>query len=412
MYKILIADDEELEREALRFFINESSLDIDQVIECASGTEVIKRVMLDRPDIIVLDINMPGMNGLQALEKIKSPDYRFRAVFSTAYDYFEYAVEALRLGAVDFMVKPVKKEAFINVIMRAIDELDAEAEKEYRETKLLKTLDIMESKMVNDLVLGNMPEEVLYYLDLKNISTECGGNCFCIRIQSSLDKCGRQKLYQAVRKEFDYLDLTVMFSETNHMVTAVVFCREPDVLPGIFRKMEEFLASILRQQQIAFMMGSGIPFVDVSQIEESYEKARERVGDMVAQTERGEEGTEHDRDMPREVEGICSFIQENYQKRLTLDAIASEAGFSKYYVNRLFKQYMGTTVVDYLIRIRMKKAKELLRNETYSIKQISGMVGYSEPNYFTWTFKKMEGMSPLKFRYEQAEGIREEKGGE
>ena len=65
MYKILIADDEELEREALRFFINESSLDIDQVIECASGTEVIKRVMLDRPDIIVLDINMPGLNGLR-----------------------------------------------------------------------------------------------------------------------------------------------------------------------------------------------------------------------------------------------------------------------------------------------------------------------------------------------------------
>lgn len=51
--------------------------------------------------------------------------------------------------------------------MRAIDELDAEAEKEYRETKLLKTLDMMESKMVHDMVLGNMPEEVLYYLDLK-----------------------------------------------------------------------------------------------------------------------------------------------------------------------------------------------------------------------------------------------------
>lgn len=81
MYKILIADDEELEREALRFFINESSLDIDQVIECASGTEVIKRVMLDRPDIIVLDINMPGLNGLQALEKIKSQDYRFGPCF-------------------------------------------------------------------------------------------------------------------------------------------------------------------------------------------------------------------------------------------------------------------------------------------------------------------------------------------
>ena len=100
--------------------------------------------------------------------------------------------------------------------------------------------------------------------------------------------------FQAVRKEFDYLDLTIMFSETNHMVTAVVFCREPDVLPGIFRRMEEFLASILKQQQIAFMMGSGTPFVDVSQIEESYEKARERVGDMVARTRCGEEGAEQD----------------------------------------------------------------------------------------------------------------------
>ena len=412
MYKILIADDEELEREALRFFINESSLDIDQVIECASGTEVIKRVMLDRPDIMVLDINMPGLNGLQALEKIKCLDYRFRAVFSTAYDYFEYAVEALRLGAVDFMVKPVKKEAFINVIMRAVDELDAEAEKEYRETKLLKTLDMMEGKVVGDLVLGNMPEEVLYYLDLKHISTECSGNCYCIRLQGSPDKCARQNLFQAVRKEFGYLDLTVMFSEANHMVTAIVFCREPEAFPGIFGKMEELLASVLRQQQTVFIMGSGTPFADVSQIEESYGMARERVGDMAARTESREEGPESDSGTPREVEGICSFIQENYRKRLTLDIIASEAGFSKYYVNRLFKQYMGTTVVDYLIRIRMQKAKELLKNETCSIKQISGLVGYSEPNYFTWTFKKMEGMSPLKFRYEQAEGLREEKDGE
>ena len=57
--------------------------------------------------------------------------------------------------------------------------------------------------------------------------------------------------------------------------------------------------------------------------------------------------------------------------------------------------------IDHIQKAGVKKAKELLRNETYSIKQISGMVGYSEPNYFTWTFKKMEGMSPLKFRYDE-----------
>ena len=62
---------------------------------------------------------------------------------------------------------------------------------------------------------------------------------------------------------------------------------------------------------------------------------------MVARTRCGEEGAEQDRDMPREVEGICSFIQEHYQKRLTLDTIASEAGFSKYYVKPPFQAVYG-----------------------------------------------------------------------
>ena len=83
------------------------------------------------------------------------------------------------------------------------------------------------------------------------------------------------------------------------MVTAVVFCRGPDVLQGIFRRMEEFLASILKQQQIAFMMGSGTPFVDVSQIEESYEKAQERVGGHGGPDPVRGGGREQDRDMPQ-----------------------------------------------------------------------------------------------------------------
>jgi len=60
----------------------------------------------------------------------------------------------------------------------------------------------------------------------------------------------------------------------------------------------------------------------------------------------------------------------------------------------------------------MKEAMRLLDETDEKTYMIAAKVGYSEPNYFTWTFKKMEGMSPLKFRYEQAEGIREENDGE
>ena len=124
MYKVLVADDEELECEALNYFIENSSLEIEQVIQCNTGDESMKQILLNRPDIFILDINMPGLNGLEVLEQIKKLGYTNSVIFFTAYDYFEYALRALRLGAMDFMVKPVSQEKVINEITRAIDELD------------------------------------------------------------------------------------------------------------------------------------------------------------------------------------------------------------------------------------------------------------------------------------------------
>ena len=110
MYKILIADDEELEREALRFFINESSLDIDQVIECASGTEVIKRVMLDRPDIIVLDINMPVMDGYDALRLIRERAPDIPVIALTAYAFETDRQRMFQAGFNECLAKPLRAD--------------------------------------------------------------------------------------------------------------------------------------------------------------------------------------------------------------------------------------------------------------------------------------------------------------
>ena len=105
--------------------------------------------------------------------------------------------------------------------------------------------------------------------------------------------------------------------------------------------------------------------------------------------------------MPPEIKLICEYLQENYEEKLTLEEITQHVGFSKYYGGRLFKQYMGMTIIEYLIKIRLDRAKELLTQREYSIKQISYMVGYQDPNYFTWSFKKATGISPVKYRYFQ-----------
>ena len=122
MYKLMIVDDEGLERQALRHFIQNSKLEIEEILECANGVDAVKTALLKQPEICILDIKMPGLSGLEAMEQIRAVNKSCKIIFSTAYSYFEYAVKALQAGALDFMVKPVKKEKLIQVINKAIDQ--------------------------------------------------------------------------------------------------------------------------------------------------------------------------------------------------------------------------------------------------------------------------------------------------
>ena len=71
---------------------------------------------------------------------------------------------------------------------------------------------------------------------------------------------------------------------------------------------------------------------------------------------------------------------------------------SPYYFSKLFKQEQGEGFVEYLTRIRMTNARQLLKNQKYSIKEICSMCGYSDPNYFSRIFKRYEGVTPSEFR--------------
>lgn len=397
MYKVLVADDEELECEALNYFIEKSGLEIEQVIQCNNGDEAIKQILLNHPDIIILDINMPRLNGLEVLEQIKKIGYVNRVVFFTAYDYFEYAIQALRLGAMDFLVKPVSEEKVISVITRAIDELDEEVAEKYGHALMKEALERMGTKILKDLVTGDIQEEDLYYLETMGIGYEATGNTFCTFFVNEIPQKTQREIEKNLRKELGYLNMPVILSWKNSMMTSVVFLGEATKNQTDRVSMDKVLNSVLQRFGTAFLLEPGTVFEDLSQIEQSFAKARERLGDMIV--EKGE--IPPVRDLPKDVERICQFINESYSQKLTLEEIAATVGYSKYYVNRLFKQYKGTTVMDYLIQVRIEQAKKLLRTCNYSVKQISMMVGYSEPNYFTLTFKKLEGLSPLKYRYSQ-----------
>jgi len=113
---ILIADDEELERKVLSLFIQKSNLPIDKIILAEDGNDALVKIICDKPDIVILDINMPELSGIQVLEKIRSENIETKVIISTAFDQFDYAVKAHKLGAIDFLVKHVLKKTFLKAL--------------------------------------------------------------------------------------------------------------------------------------------------------------------------------------------------------------------------------------------------------------------------------------------------------
>ncbi len=116
LQRILIAEDEEIARLALRRICERSGCPVEVVSEVGTGRQVIEAVELVRPDIVLLDVVMPGMDGLAAARAVRQRYPATRIVIVSAHENFEYAQQALRLGATDYLLKPVRPEQLVHLL--------------------------------------------------------------------------------------------------------------------------------------------------------------------------------------------------------------------------------------------------------------------------------------------------------
>jgi len=136
MYRLLIADDEALEREGLEWIVSRLMPGMFEVSHAENGRKAIERAAEQRPDIVLMDVKMPGISGLEALKEIRGFLPSVKMVLVTAYDYFEYAREALSLGVREYIVKPAKREQVLETLQRLVQEL--ESEKQRRRPRLCR----------------------------------------------------------------------------------------------------------------------------------------------------------------------------------------------------------------------------------------------------------------------------------
>ncbi len=249
MTKILVADDEPIEKAVVKKILDDAFGEEIGIYLACNGREAMEIFEKEKCDIALLDISMPGITGIEAAEYIRQNHENSVIVFLTAYDDFSYAQKAIRVRALDYLLKPVNEDELVAVLEEAI-----------------------------------------------RLSGE-----------------GRSHRFEP----------------------AIVI---PD-------KEEQ---TSLRQAAIK--------------------------------------------------KQIAEYIEENYVNDISLTDAATAMHYSEPHFCKLFKECFGKSFTLYLTQVRIDKSKELLKDITVNVKDISSRVGFRDSNYYAKVFKRSEGMTPSEYR--------------
>src|SRR5471030_1021752 len=124
MWKLVIADDEPKIRRGIEGILDWNDFNIDIVGEAEDGELALEVIQEKKPDIILLDINMPFLSGLNLLERLKDINNKSIVIIISGYDDFSYAQKALRFNVFDYILKPVNKKSMEDIITKAVYKLN------------------------------------------------------------------------------------------------------------------------------------------------------------------------------------------------------------------------------------------------------------------------------------------------
>ncbi len=179
MYRILLADDEGIVLNSLEFIIEKNFSGKYELETAKTGRGAIEAAEHFRPDIVFMDIQMPGINGIDAMREIRkfSPNVIF--VVLTAYDKFDYAKEAIGLGVMEYLNKPVNQKVVVEVIGRAMESIDERRKKRKDDLQIKERMEtvmpIIENGFIYSILLQErFDEDIENYMNLLGITAGYG----------------------------------------------------------------------------------------------------------------------------------------------------------------------------------------------------------------------------------------------
>ena len=253
MYQILVAEDESIERRVLCKNLREHLGSRCQVLEAKNGREALEQFTQHHPQVAILDIEMPGMSGLEAARQIRRSGIPCMILFLTAFDKFSYAREAINLRALDYLLKPYDERELILSVEEALylydhrgedkgtrvlsGELSAPREEDHTTLRLSQVREIIEGYIREHYTEELSMQDVARVMNYSDAYfCKLFKQCFKVNFSAYLNeyRISRAKeLLQTTRLNVREISIACGYSDANYF--ARVFKRVTGMTPSEFR---------------------------------------------------------------------------------------------------------------------------------------------------------------------------------
>lgn len=396
MYSVLIADDEPKIRNGIKGFIDWTELGLNIAAEAEDGEIALQKAREVMPDILLLDICMPFLNGLELIEELKGFLKDSVIIIISGHDEFDYAQKALKLRVFDYLLKPIRKESLEAVLQKAVDHLNSlKNQKRYMEMaakQLEQNMPFLKEKFFNQVIEERLTDvEILENARFFNIEIPERSMMILVRFPEDEIETGDPGEFSRELSSFMTQNIS---NEVIGTGSPLIFFRDRKenlIIVGntnryteeeLSQEIEKSVESILRKKIAVVSTGFENGILGLAG---AYgvllDKMQKKCGfsPMVAK--------------------IVEYIENHYaDPGLSINDLTGRLFISAAYVTRLLKGATGYTFVDYLTHVRIEKALALLNNPNYKIVDIAQKVGYSSQHYFSTAFKKVLGVSPSQYK--------------
>lgn len=354
-YRAVIVDDEIWTRKVIRSLGDWGKYEIEIAGEASDGEYGLELIRQVKPDIILTDVCMPHMNGLEQIGQLRQENDTAQVIFISGYDDYSYVRNAMKLGAVDYLLKPVKAEELNNQLMVCTQRLEALEKKGKKE----------------DFSMGFLKEEWAgeYYGLRDNIAEAVSS--------------GNQEVLQLKLEETGIFLQEKMGNKPDKGNMISIYYMLLNMLQRFILSRGYGMEDIFEGKNTAFVFEEGsTPKEMIDFISGLYLHAVYKIQEQIKGRNRLDIGK------------VQKYLKENFREGVTLEETAEEFFVSKEYLSKTFKAETGKGFLEYLTGLRMERAKELIMDYKVPIKEVGEMVGYVDQSHFYKTFKKYFGMTP------------------